>query len=108
MRAYTAFVPNLVAGRIAKDPGAAAAAYEESFPGALLFVDIVGYVKLTGVTHEGVMERERRGTAMERLQHKGGADGRFEAEDVMGIAGLTGKRGTRSRQRKTRIQLPTT
>lgn len=90
LRAYTAFVPSLVMERIAKDPGEAAKAYEEEFPAALLFVDIVGYVKLTGVTHKGVVQRERRGTAMERLQNKGAA-GRLDAEDVMGIAGLTGR-----------------
>lgn len=90
MRAYTAFVPSLVMERIARDPGEAATAYEEEFPAALLFVDIVGYVKLTDVTHKGVMQRERQGTAMERLQSKGAA-GRLDAEDVVGIAGLTGR-----------------
>lgn len=90
MRAYTAFVPSLVMERIAKDPGEPAKAYEEKFPAALLFVDIVGYVKLTGVTHKGVVQRERLGTAMERLQNKGSA-GRLDAEDAMGIAGLTGR-----------------
>jgi len=91
MRAYTAFVPNLVMERIALDPGGDAVAYEAAFPAALLFVDIVGFVKLTGVTHLGVVQRERRGTMMERLQNKGGSGGRLDTEDGLGIAGLTGR-----------------
>ena len=91
LRAYTAFVPSLVAERIAKDPSVSGEAYEEEFPAALLFVDIVGYVKLTGQTHKGVVERERRGTAMERLQNREDVAGGGRLGDVMGIAGLTGE-----------------
>ena len=88
MKSYTAFVPNLVIERIAKDPQRAAEAYEEKFPAALLFVDIVGYVRLTGRAHEGVERRERRGTAMERL-HNNSAGSKLDG--AIGVAGLTGK-----------------
>jgi hypothetical protein len=105
MRAYTAFVPSLVMERITADPSERANAYEEEFPAALLFVDIVGYVKLTGVTHKGVVQRERRGTAMERLQNKG-VGGRLEPDDVMGVAGLTGKDAGLSRHPRGRPTSP--
>ena len=67
MRASAAFVPNLVLERLVADPTAPARAYDETFPAALLFCDIVGYVRLTGATHRGVARREMRGAAVERL-----------------------------------------
>ena len=67
MRARAAFVPNLVLERLVADPTAPARAYDETFPAALLFCDIVGYVRLTGATHRGVARREMRGAAVERL-----------------------------------------
>ena len=97
MRMCIAYVPDLVVQRVAANPGAPAAAYEEAFPAALLFVDIVGYVRLTGVAQRGIAQRERRGDAMEQMQNMGAQDNL-----QMDVAGLTGKGGTRERKSKRR------
>jgi class 3 adenylate cyclase len=60
MCAHAAFVPTLVLSRIASNPMAKAEAYQETFPAAVLFVDIAGYVRLSGATHAGVARRETR------------------------------------------------
>ena len=60
MRAHAAFVPPLVLARLAADPRAPAEPYETSFPAAVMFVDIAGYVRLSGATHRSVARRETR------------------------------------------------
>ena len=60
MRAHAAFVPTLVLERLAADPRAPAEPYETSFPAAVMFVDIAGYVRLSGATHRSVARRETR------------------------------------------------
>ena len=66
-RQFAAFVPDLVLERLASDPAAPATAREDAFLAAILFVDIVGYVRLSGATHRATARRERRGAAVERL-----------------------------------------
>ena len=71
MCAHAAFVPLLVLERLALDPTAPGTAYQETFPAAVLFVDIAGYVRLSGATHRGVARRETRMDAQSRGFQKG-------------------------------------
>ena len=98
MRAHAAFVPTLVLERLAADPHAPAEPYETSFPAAVMFVDIAGYVRLSGATHRGVARRETRMEVQSRgLRRK--SSGRWrrgqkkgdDADPGSRVAGLAGE-----------------
>jgi class 3 adenylate cyclase len=97
MRAHAAFVPTLVLERLAADPHAPAEPYETSFPAAVMFVDIAGYVRLSGATHRGVARRETRMETQSRgLRRKSSGRwrrGEKEGDDDPGsrVAGLAGE-----------------
>ena len=96
MRAHAAFVPTLVLERLAADPRAPAEPYETSFPAAVMFVDIAGYVRLSGATHRSVARREMRMEVQSRgLRRKSSGRGRRRASDDANpdsrVAGLAGE-----------------
>ena len=98
MRAHAAFVPTLVLERLAADPHAPAEPYETSFQAAVMFVDIAGYVRLSGATHRGVARRETRmETQSQSLRRKSSGRwrrGQKEGDDAdpgSRVAGLAGE-----------------
>jgi len=96
MRAHAAFVPTLVLERLAADPRAPAEPYETSFPAAVMFVDIAGYVRLSGATHRSVARREMRMEVQSRgLRRKSSGRWRRRASDDANpdsrVAGLAGE-----------------
>ena len=96
MRAHAAFVPTLVLERLAADPRAPAEPYETSFPAAVMFVDIAGYVRLSGATHRSVARRETRMEVQSRgLRRKSSGRWRRRTSDDANpdsrVAGLAGE-----------------
>ena len=96
MRAHAAFVPTLVLERLAADPRAPAEPYETSFPAAVMFVDIAGYVRLSGATHRSVARRETRMEVQSRgLRRKSSGRWRRRTSDDVNpdsrVAGLAGE-----------------
>lgn len=96
MRAHAAFVPTLVLERLAADPRAPAEPYETSFPAAVMFVDIAGYVRLSGATHLSVARRETRMEVQSRgLRRKSSGRWRRRTSDDVNpdsrVAGLAGE-----------------
>ena len=96
MRAHAAFVPTLVLERLAADPRAPAEPYETSFPAAVMFVDIAGYVRLSGATHRSVARRETRLEVQSRASRRK-SSGRWrrlasgDAHPDAHVAGLAGE-----------------
>ena len=86
----------MVLERLAADPRAPAEPYETSFPAAVMFVDIAGYVRLSGATHRSVARREMRMEVQSRgLRRKSSGRWRRRASDDANpdsrVAGLAGE-----------------
>lgn len=88
----------MVLERLAADPHAPAEPYETSFQAAVMFVDIAGYVRLSGATHRGVARRETRmETQSQSLRRKSSGRwrrGQKEGDDAdpgSRVAGLAGE-----------------
>ena len=86
----------MVLERLAADPRAPAEPYETSFPAAVMFVDIAGYVRLSGATHRSVARRETRMEVQSRgLRRKSSGRWRRRTSDDANpdsrVAGLAGE-----------------